>query len=142
MNEWIILALAKKYARTLTENIPAGKSAYEVAVENGFEGTEEEWLSSLIGPEGLSAYELWLEEGNEGSVADFLEAIKGETGNAGVYVGTEEPEDPDVDLWINPDGSPMFDANSVGTENGNTVQEELNEHASEIAAIKAYLDLP
>ena len=26
-----------------------GKSAYEIAVENGFEGTEEEWLESLIG---------------------------------------------------------------------------------------------
>ena len=29
-----------------------GKSAYEIAVENGFEGTEEEWLESLVGPEG------------------------------------------------------------------------------------------
>jgi hypothetical protein len=29
-----------------------GKSAYEVAVENGFEGTEAEWLASLVGPEG------------------------------------------------------------------------------------------
>lgn len=29
-----------------------GKSAYEVAVENGFVGTEEEWLESLVGPEG------------------------------------------------------------------------------------------
>lgn len=29
-----------------------GKSAYEIAVEKGFIGTEEEWLSSLIGPQG------------------------------------------------------------------------------------------
>ena len=29
-----------------------GKSAYEIAVENGFVGTEEEWLESLVGPEG------------------------------------------------------------------------------------------
>lgn len=29
-----------------------GKSAYEVAVDNGFEGTEEDWLASLVGPEG------------------------------------------------------------------------------------------
>lgn len=28
---------------------PAGKSAYEVAVDNGFGGTEAEWLASLIG---------------------------------------------------------------------------------------------
>lgn len=26
-----------------------GKSAYEIAVENGFEGTEQEWLESLAG---------------------------------------------------------------------------------------------
>ena len=26
---------------------PEGKSAYEVAIENGYEGTEDEWLNSL-----------------------------------------------------------------------------------------------
>lgn len=29
-----------------------GKSAYEIAVEHGFEGTEEEWLESLKGTDG------------------------------------------------------------------------------------------
>lgn len=29
-----------------------GKSAYEVAVENGFIGTEQEWLESLKGEKG------------------------------------------------------------------------------------------
>lgn len=29
-----------------------GYSAYEIAVKNGFEGTEEEWLASLVGPKG------------------------------------------------------------------------------------------
>lgn len=33
---------------------PQGLSAYEVAVENGFVGTEEEWLASLVGPPGES----------------------------------------------------------------------------------------
>lgn len=31
---------------------PEGKSAYQVAVENGFEGSEEEWLASLEGKDG------------------------------------------------------------------------------------------
>lgn len=31
---------------------PAGKSAYQLAVESGFEGTQEEWLNSLKGPQG------------------------------------------------------------------------------------------
>src|SRR5690625_501253 len=30
----------------------AGKSAYEIAVDNGFEGTEVEWLASLKGEQG------------------------------------------------------------------------------------------
>ena len=29
-----------------------GKSAYEVALDNGFVGTEEDWLASLVGPAG------------------------------------------------------------------------------------------
>ena len=29
-----------------------GKSAYEIAVDNGFEGTEQEWLDSLKGKDG------------------------------------------------------------------------------------------
>lgn len=32
-----------------------GRSAYQVAVDNGFIGTEEEWLTSLIGPIGPDA---------------------------------------------------------------------------------------
>ena len=31
---------------------PAGKSAYEIACEEGFTGTAEEWLASLVGPVG------------------------------------------------------------------------------------------
>ena len=53
----------EEYVNELVENIeltpgPAGesgadgKSAYQAAVEKGFEGTEEEWLASLKGPQG------------------------------------------------------------------------------------------
>ena len=35
-----------------------GKSAYEIAVENGFEGTEEEWLESLKGDVTLTEEDL------------------------------------------------------------------------------------
>lgn len=31
---------------------PAGPSAYQLAVQGGFEGTEAEWLASLVGPPG------------------------------------------------------------------------------------------
>lgn len=47
------LALAKKNSGSGT-GTPGkdGKSAYEIAVSNGFEGTEEEWLASLKGDKG------------------------------------------------------------------------------------------
>ena len=34
------------------DNGSDGKSAYEIAVQNGFIGTEAEWLESLKGEEG------------------------------------------------------------------------------------------
>lgn len=40
---------------------PAGKSAYEIAVENGFVGTVEEWLDSLKGDNGKDG-----EDGKDG----------------------------------------------------------------------------
>ena len=47
------LALMKKYVSIIVSdavvNLPAGKSAYEIAVEKGFLGNEEEWLQSLKG---------------------------------------------------------------------------------------------
>ena len=65
----------------------AGKSAYEIAVDNGFQGTEQEWLDSLkgssSGSQGKSAYDIWLENGHTGSEADFLEWLKGEKGDKG-----------------------------------------------------------
>lgn len=39
-----------------------GKTAYEIAVENGFVGTEEEWLESLQGIDGNLDVERWDEE--------------------------------------------------------------------------------
>ena len=55
-----------------------GKSAYEVAVKNGFSGTEAEWLASLKG-----------EKGDAFVYANFtseqLAALKGEKGDAFTY---------------------------------------------------------
>jgi hypothetical protein len=45
-----------------------GKSAYQIALENGFEGTEEEWLASLKGEPGQADAEQV-----EQIVADYLE---------------------------------------------------------------------
>ncbi len=71
----------------------AGLSAYEVAVDNGFSGTEAEWLESLRGDagvqgisglDGLSAYQLWILAGNEGNETDFINSLQGIDGVDGV----------------------------------------------------------
>jgi hypothetical protein len=36
-----------------------GKSAYEIAVDNGFDGTETEWLASLHGVDGINGGEVF-----------------------------------------------------------------------------------
>ncbi len=41
-----------RIVNTAVESIPAGASAYESALQNGFEGTEAEWLDSLHGEQG------------------------------------------------------------------------------------------
>lgn len=47
-----IVQIAYDYIMEHTQIGPQGKSAYQVAVDNGFEGTEEEWLATLVGPQG------------------------------------------------------------------------------------------
>lgn len=68
-----------------------GKSAYDVAVDNGFVGTEDDWLESLEGPTGPasttpgppgpSAYAVWLEDNPGGTEADFFLSLKGAPGD-------------------------------------------------------------
>lgn len=60
-----------------------GTSAYEIAVQNGYKGTEKEWLATLQGKDGkdgqdLTAkdlYEQALAEGFEGSYIDFCKTL-------------------------------------------------------------------
>ena len=60
-----------------------GKSAYELAVEKGYEGSLEEWFESLKGSNGKSAYELAVEGGYSGSEEEWLASLNGTNGNNG-----------------------------------------------------------
>jgi len=62
-----------------------GDSAYQVAVKNGFTGTEQEWLDSLIGSDGQdgqdgaigkSAYQSALDNGFVGTEAQWLDYLR------------------------------------------------------------------
>lgn len=54
----ITYALSKKYADENAGEGAPGKSAYEIAVENGFVGSEKEWLESLEGDNNLDVVEI------------------------------------------------------------------------------------
>ena len=59
-----------------------GKSAYEIAEDNGFTGTEQEWLASLKGGNGVdgkSAYDIAVKNGFSGSESDWLDSLKTDT---------------------------------------------------------------
>lgn len=76
-----------------------GLSAYEIAVDNGFAGTQEEWLSSLkgsdgqdgadgvdgqSGQDGLSAYEIAVNNGFTGTEQEWLGSLRGIKGEDGL----------------------------------------------------------
>lgn len=76
-----------------------GKSAYQLAVESGYSGSESQWLTALEGSNGLSAYDIAKSGGYSGTEAQWLTSLKGvdgvsgksayEIAKAGGYVGTE-----------------------------------------------------
>jgi hypothetical protein len=67
----------------------AGKSAYDIACEHGFEGTEEEWLESLNGSDGKSAYQVAVENGFEGTEEEWLESLNGSDGKSAYQLAVE-----------------------------------------------------
>lgn len=86
----VTLALAKKYTEKTVSGIGAikgedGKSAYKIAVENGFIGTEAEWLESLKGKDGIGITASEINESGE----LVLTYSDGSTANVGVVKGKD-----------------------------------------------------
>jgi hypothetical protein len=77
----------------LSGDSAGSESAYQIAVNHGFVGTEVAWLNSLIGqdgapggppgPEGLSAYEVAVLDGFTGSEVEWLASLLGAAGSDG-----------------------------------------------------------
>lgn len=72
-------------AASVGEDLPRGKSAYEIAKENGFDGTEAEWLASLKGAPGAAGA-----NGKDGE--DGETPYVGENGNW--YIGADDTGKP------------------------------------------------
>jgi hypothetical protein len=69
---------------------PLGASAYDIAVLNGFSGTEQQWLLSLIGPGGKSAYDVAVLNGFIGTISQWLVSLVGPQGPAGPAGGGDK----------------------------------------------------
>lgn len=65
-----------------------GLSAYQLAVKNGYEGTEEEWIAGIRGVEGKSAYQVAKDGGFTGTQAEWLASLKGAKGETGATGAT------------------------------------------------------
>lgn len=87
--------LYQQLLQKISEKGKDGKSAYEIAVEHGFVGTETEWLESLKGVDGKngtdglpgrdgidgkSAYIIAVEHGFTGTETEWLQSLKGKDG--------------------------------------------------------------
>ena len=72
-------------AASVGEDLPRGKSAYEIAKENGFNGTEAEWLASLKGATGAPGA-----DGKDGE--NGKTPYVGDNGNW--YIGTDDTGKP------------------------------------------------
>ena len=91
------------------DSVVPGKSAYQIAVDNGFVGSTAAWLDSLRGqngqngrdgidgrdstvpgppgqrgPNGMTAYEVAVSQGYTGTVVQWLDSLKGAKGIDGV----------------------------------------------------------
>ena len=75
-----------------------GLSAYDVWINQGNTGTQQDFLDSLVGAtgavgpqgntgpqgaSGISAYDVWINQGNTGTQQDFLDSLVGATGATG-----------------------------------------------------------
>ena len=103
-----------------------GDSAYEVAVNNGFVGTEPEWLASLEGAPGTngtngtngaagaSAYQVAVNNGFVGNEAAWLASLEGADGTNGTN-GTDgaDGESVTVTLVDFGDWPPASDSNPL-----------------------------
>lgn len=96
-----------------------GASAYDIAVKNGFNGTEVQWLESLkgergetgaqgvagatgsAGANGKSAYQIAVDNGFNGTEVEWLASLKGEKGDKGDDASCDDTEIKSeiTDIW-------------------------------------------
>ena len=130
-----------------------GKSAYEIALEQGFKGTEKEWLASLVGPQGpegkAGAQGPAGETGPQGPKGDTGEpgpegpqGPAGETGPQGPKgdTGDTGPQGPKGDTGETGPQGPKGDTGDTGPAGYTPVRGTDYWTSADIATIKSYVD--
>lgn len=111
MKKILIFVCLVLFAFSITgciETEAGGKSAYDIAVENGFKGTEAEWLESLKGADGqslqiLDIYNAAVEDGYKGSLLDFIDKYFEGTkieGKSAYDLAVEEGYEGTLEEWL------------------------------------------
>ena len=101
-----------------------GKSVYDIAVEEGYDGTVQEWLASLKGADGKNNYQLAVEAGFEGTLEEWLAQIQAEKGEKGDPGEPGVAGAPGVDGRDGNDGKSAYELAQDGGFTG-TVEEWL-----------------
>lgn len=108
--------------------ITSGKSAYEVAVDNGYVGTEEQWLDSLKGAKGDS--------GLRGTSISRVRIDRGY-----LYVETSTPQEDGTEIVADGKIGYVVGENGRNGRNGRSVQSlSINDDGELISTIRVYDD--
>lgn len=68
---------------------PVGKSAYEIALDNGFEGSEEDWLESLKGATPVKGTDYFTKSEKAELVSELKASLKSEVWTFTLTDGSE-----------------------------------------------------
>ena len=91
---------------------PGGKSAYQVAVENGFVGTEAQWLASLVGPNTVTS--ATTTNFTSGNVLFADSGFVGSVSRSGIDTRTSFPNDDVFNATTTGTPSQLLRLNSAG----------------------------
>lgn len=85
-------------------DVGADDPAYQKSAKYWAEQAAGGGTGGTPGADGKSAYEIAVEEGFEGDKTAWLASLKGDDGAPGIVISSTEPTDPNHPVWIDPDG--------------------------------------
>ncbi len=113
-----------------------GDSAYQVAVNNGFSGTEQQWLDSLVGPAGADGT-----DGANGPQGEQgIQGIKGDKGDKGDTGETGPAGTTDYTQLLNKPDLAVYATKSAPTFTGTVVLPSTTSIGTISASEISYLD--